>query len=120
MQCIGACLPGVGPVVAAVIGVGLTLWSNASRGAVVAAEGLQPYIDGVSSVLEKKDVDFDPIHKAALVRIRHAAVLQAALSIADTTGAPEDQAKALKKAIEDIQKQQEGLDKFRERCKSCI
>ena len=115
VQAIGCCFPPAGPIVAGVVGVGLTMMSNTRAGVGAIAEALTIYTDGISGALQGSKGALKSAQNGALTRVKAAALTTALLdATGESSKSEEDQIKAMDKAIAEIDNQQQQLNTFRE------
>lgn len=111
-QCVGACFPPAGPIVAGIAGAAMNICANPKAAATIGATALTTYADGLSQIIDGKNITIGDVSTAALTRVRGASIAASALNIASAVEA-EDQVEALNKAISDIKTQQGLLDQFK-------
>ncbi len=75
VQAIGCCFPPAGPIVAGIVGVGLTALGNNSRAALAGLGGaISVYGEGISAVIQDSKATLSPFHTMALTRLRDVTV----------------------------------------------
>lgn len=117
VQCIGCCFPPIGPVVAGVVSVGLTIASNWETAPTIGAQALATYTEGIADVLGDKTgkVKFSDVNHAALSRVRTLTLVNGVINALGAPGSSEEeQLKAMNKAIEDLDKQRGELEQFKD------